>query len=424
VYIIHEIGHTILTYFFQTKNFPAAHFFISVIFKKVKISKCIYSFFHPPFTKYFMSQLPGSQRLYSLDALRGFDMFWIMGGERIFHALSKATNTPFWNGLSHQFSHPHWNGFRAYDMIFPLFLFIAGVATPYSVGRQMEKGVPRKKLLWRVIKRGLILVVLGIIYNNGLRIQPISEMRFGSVLGRIGLAYMFANIIYLYAKKQRSQIIWTGSLLLGYWLILRFTAAPGFPAGDLTLEGNFASYFDRLFLPGKLYVNNIHDPEGLFSTIPAIATGLQGILTGSFLKNSNRSPDAKAVRLMAAGVALVAVALAWNIVFPFNKNLWSSSFATLVGGISMLLLAVFYYIIDVKGYKKWAFFFVVIGMNSILIYMSGHFIDWRYTTNAFFEWLTQLAGTPYDLVVFALCYIAVKWAFLYFLYKKKVFLKV
>jgi predicted acyltransferase len=371
-----------------------------------------------------MSQLPGSQRLYSLDALRGFDMFWIMGGERIFHALSKATDSPFWNGLSHQFSHPDWNGFRAYDLIFPLFLFIAGVATPYSVGRQMEKGVPRQKLLWRVIKRGLILVVLGIIYNNELRIQPISEMRFGSVLGRIGLAYMFANIIYLYTKSQRSRIIWTASLLLGYWFILLCTSAPGFSAGDLTLEGNFASYFDRLFLPGKLYVNNIHDPEGLFSTIPAIATGLLGILTGGFLKNSNRSPHAKAARLIIAGAALIAVALVWNIVFPFNKNLWSSSFATLVGGISMLLLAVFYYIIDVKGYKKWAFFFVVIGMNSILIYMSGHFIDWKNTTNAFFEWLTQLAGTPYDLVVFALCYIAVKWAFLYFLYKKKVFLKV
>ena len=371
-----------------------------------------------------MSQTLGPQRLYSLDALRGFDMFWIMGGERIFHALSKATDNPFWNSIAHQFSHPDWNGFRFYDLIFPLFLFIAGVATPYSVGRQLEKGVSRQKLLWRVIKRGLILVLLGIIYNNGLSIQPISEMRFGSVLGRIGLAYMFANIIYLYTPKQRNQIIWTGSLLLGYWIILLCTSAPGFPAGDLTIEGNFASYMDRLLVPGKLYVNNIHDPEGLFSTIPAIATGLLGILTGGFLKNSSLSPNTKAVRLLAAGAALVVVALLWNIAFPFNKNLWSSSFATLVGGISMLLLAVFYYIIDVKGYRKWAFFFVVIGMNSILIYMSGHFIDWKYTTNAFFEWLPQLAGTPYDLLVFALCYIAVKWAFLYFLYKKKVFLKV
>lgn len=371
-----------------------------------------------------MSQASGSQRLYSLDALRGFDMFWIIGGERIFNALSKATNAPLWNSLSHQLSHPDWNGFRFYDLIFPLFLFIAGVATPYSVGRYLEKAVPRRKLLWRVIKRGLILVLLGIIANNGLRIQPISEMRFGSVLGRIGLAYMFANIIYLYTQKQRSQIIWTAGLLLGYWILLLCTAAPGFPAGDLTIEGNFASYVDRLLLPGKLYVNDIHDPEGLFSTIPAIATGLLGILTGSFLKNSNLSPYAKVTRLIVLGTVLIIVSLVWNIIFPINKNLWSSSFAMLVGGISMLLMAVFYYIIDVKGYKKWAFFFVIIGMNSILIYLSGHFIDWNYSTNAFFEWLLQLAAQPYHSLIFALCYIAVKWGFLYFLYKKKVFLKV
>lgn len=371
-----------------------------------------------------MSQTLGSQRLYSLDALRGFDMFWIMGGERMFYALSKATDAPFWNGLSHQFSHPYWNGFRFYDLIFPLFLFIAGVATPYSVGHQLEKAVPRQKLLWRVIKRGLVLVILGIIANNGLRIQPISEMRFGSVLGRIGLAYMFANIIYLYTKNQRSQIIWTGGLLLGYWIILLCTSAPGFPAGDVTIEGNFASYVDRLLLPGKLYVNDIHDPEGLFSTIPAIATGLLGILTGGFLKNNRFSPNEKVAYLIAVGAALIVGSLVWNIVFPINKNLWSSSFAILVGGISMLLIAVFYYIIDVRGYKKWAFFFVVIGMNSILIYLSGHFVDWNYSTNAFFEWLIQLTGKSFGLLAIALCYIAVKWAFLYFLYKKKVFLKV
>src|SRR5678810_1217778 len=148
-----------------------------------------------------------SERLYSLDALRGFDMFWIMGAEEIFHALFKVTGSPFWGAISNELTHPDWNGFHFYDLIFPLFLFLAGVATPYSVGREMEKGKSRKELLWRVIKRGLILVVLGIIYNNGLVIKLISEIRFGSVLGRIGLAYMFANIIYLYASP-RNQVIW------------------------------------------------------------------------------------------------------------------------------------------------------------------------------------------------------------------------
>jgi predicted acyltransferase len=212
-----------------------------------------------------------SQRLYSLDALRGFDMFWILGAEEIFHALAKATGSPFWGSIAQELTHPDWNGFHFYDLIFPLFLFIAGVATPFSVGRELEKGKNRNGLLWRVVKRGLILVLLGIIYNNGLQIKPLAEIRFGSVLGRIGLAYMFANIIYLYTK-QTGQIIWFCSILIGYWLLLKFTSAPGFLPGDLTMEGNFASYVDRMIMPGKLYLG-IHDPEGLTSTIPAIATG-------------------------------------------------------------------------------------------------------------------------------------------------------
>src|SRR6476659_286763 len=208
------------------------------------------------------------QRLYSLDALRGFDMFWIMGAEEIFHSLAKATGSTFWATIANQFTHPEWNGFHFYDLIFPLFLFIAGVATPYSVGRELEKGRTKQQMLWRVVRRGLTLVILGIIYNNGLQLRPLSEIRFGSVLGRIGLAYMFANIIYLYSK-QMGQVIWFCGLLIGYWLLLKFTSAPGFPMGDLTMEGNFASYLDRSILPGKLYLG-IHDPEGIVSTIPAI----------------------------------------------------------------------------------------------------------------------------------------------------------
>jgi predicted acyltransferase len=369
-----------------------------------------------------MTETLPKQRLYSLDALRGFDMFWIMGAEEIFHGMAKATGSTFWGTLSNQFTHPAWNGFHFYDLIFPLFLFIAGVATPYSVGRELEKGKSRQQVLFRVIKRGLILVILGIIYNNGLKIQPLSQIRFPSVLGRIGLAYMFANIIYIYSK-QRAQIIWFCGILIGYWLLLKFNAAPGFAKGDLTMEGNFASFIDRSVLPGRLYLG-IHDPEGLISTIPAIATGLLGILTGNLLKNSPLSRQRKALMMAIAGVVLLILAQIWNIVFPINKNLWTSSFVLHVGGISLLLLSIFYYIIDVLGYKKWAFFFKVVGMNSILIYMSGRFINWTYTTNSFFQWFGQLVGNPFNVVIIAICFVAVKWVFLYFLYKKNVFLRV
>ncbi|MCM4166872.1 hypothetical protein KCTC52924_01726 [Arenibacter antarcticus] len=364
-----------------------------------------------------------TQRLYSLDALRGFDMFWIIGAEGIFHNMANITHSPFWNALSHQFHHPAWHGFTFYDLIFPLFLFLAGVATPYSIGKQIEKGASRQNLLLKVVKRGLILVLLGIVYNNGLELHPIQDIRFGSVLGRIGLAYMFANIIYLYTK-QGAQIVWFVGLLLGYWFLFLFFSAPGYPMGDLTMEGNFVSYLDTLILPGRLFLG-VHDPEGLIATIPAISTALLGIYVGNLLKGTTVDKNINtAIRLTIIGVILIIVAQIWNLVFPINKNLWTSSFVLQCGGISTLLMAVFYYIIDIKGYKKWAFFFKVIGMNSILIYMSGVFINWKYTTNAIFQWLIQLAGEPYGAVVMVICLLAVKWVFLYFLYKQKLFLRV
>ncbi|MDP9229620.1 MAG: DUF5009 domain-containing protein, partial [Bacteroidota bacterium] len=165
-------------------------------------------------------------------------------------------------------------------------------------------------------------------------------------------------------------------------------------------------------------------PEGLASTIPAISTGLLGIFAGRLLKNSPVKPQTKTLQLMIAGIIFIALALLWNMDFPINKNLWTSSFVLLVGGLSLILLAIFYYIIDVLGYKKWSFFFRVIGMNSILIYMSGRFINWDYTTKAFFQWLGQLVGDPFNIVVIAICYVAIKWAFLYFMYRKNVFLRV
>ncbi|WPV00909.1 DUF5009 domain-containing protein [Mucilaginibacter sp. cycad4] len=361
-------------------------------------------------------------RLFSLDALRGFDMFWIMGGEEIFHGMAKATGSPFWGAIANQFTHPDWNGFHLYDLIFPLFLFMAGVSTPFSVGRELEKGKTRRQLLLRVIKRAFILVLLGLVVNNGLKIMPVSEIRFPSVLGRIGIAYMFANIIYLYST-ERWQMFWFGFFIIGYWLLLKFTSAPGFPMGDLTMKGNFASYVDRSILPGRLYLG-IHDPEGLFSTIPAISTGILGILTGLLLKKGGITQMRKVATMAVVGVIFLILAQIWNLDFPINKNLWTSSFVLHVGGLSLLLMALFYYVIDVKGYQKWAFYFRVIGMNSILIYISGHFIKWSYTTEGFFGWIAQLVGDPYNIVAMAICFVMVKWVFLYYLYTKKTFLRV
>jgi predicted acyltransferase len=364
----------------------------------------------------------GGQRLYSLDALRGFDMFWIMGAEEIFKTLAQATDSPVMNWISNQLTHPAWNGFHLYDLIFPMFLFIAGLATPFSVGKELDKGIPRNKVAWRVIRRGFILVLLGIMHNNGLHLRPFSDIRFASVLGRIGIAYALANIIFIYSERK-AQIIWFWALIIGYWLLLKFTSAPGFPMGDLTMEGNFASFIDRHIVPGRLYLG-IHDPEGLVSDIPAISTGLLGILTGTYIKQSPHSGSKRAGWMAIAGILFIILALIWNLDFPINKNLWTSSFVCLVGGLSLLYFSLFYYVIDVLGYKKWAFFFKVIGMNSILIYISGEFINWEYATKGFFQWLVQLSPVIYAPVVMAICYMAVKWTFMYFLYRQKVFLRV
>ena len=190
------------------------------------------------------------------------------------------------------------------------------------------------------------------------------------------------------------------------------------------MQGNFASYIDRSILPGRLYLV-IHDPEGLTSTIPAIGTGLLGILTGSFLKNYNRISEAKkCLYMFLSGLVFLGIGQLWNLDFPINKNLWTSSFVMNVGGYSLILLSAFYFIIDVKGYRKWSFFFRVIGMNSILIYLSGRFIDWDYGSNALFGWIGQLISKPWNDVMLAACYVFTKWLFLYFMYKQKIFLRV
>ena len=364
------------------------------------------------------------KRLLSLDALRGFDMFWIAGGENIFHSLAEATG---WTGailMAEQLSHPEWNGFRAYDLIFPLFLFLAGVSTPFSLGRRMEQGADRSQLLRKIIQRGLTLVLLGIIYNNGLEIKPLSEMRFPSVLARIGLAGMFAQIIYLYFSTK-AQYIWFVSLLLGYWAFVMLVPVPGCGAGHMTMECNPVSYLDHLIIPGHLH-KGIHDPEGLFSTFPAIATGLLGIFAGNLLHADERSTtrQQKTLYLFVVGIMFLVLGKLWDYVFPINKNLWTSSFVLFVGGWSLVLLSIFYWIIDVQNWNRWAWVLAVIGMNSILIYMSDSFFDFHYTSEHLFVGIVKYFSEPFQKGFYSIGFVVVEWLVLYFLYKKKVFLKV
>jgi predicted acyltransferase len=365
-----------------------------------------------------------SQRLLSLDTLRGFDMFWITGGEEIFHLLAKTTGWLWAIALARQFTHVEWNGFRAYDLIFPLFLFLAGVSTPFALGSRLEKGTPRSRLLRKVVQRGLLLVGLGILYNNGLFHTEWENMRYPSVLARIGLGGMFAQVLYLYFHP-RIQMLWLVGILLGYWAILMLVPVPGCGAGHLTMDCNPASYLDRTLLPGHLH-KGIHDPEGLLSTLPAIATALLGIFAGNLLRTdiSGISKPLKVAYLSLAGLVCLLLAYGWNLLLPINKNLWTSSFVLCAGGWSLLLLALFYGIVDVMNWRRWTFFFVVIGMNAIVIYLIGHFIDFEYTTRALFGGILGFFPEPVQLVGGMVAYVMVQWSFMYLLYRNKLFLRI
>ena len=369
---------------------------------------------------------PKSDRLLSLDALRGFDLFWIVGGHGILLALFKLTEWGWLGAIDAQLKHVDWNGFQAYDLIFPLFLFMAGVSTPYSLTRRLAEGA-RSEVIRKVVQRGLILVLLGIIYNNGLQWKGLENMRLGSVLGRIGLAGMFAQLIFVFNYETPKRLwYWLAGILLGYWAIMSFGHAPGFTPGDLTMEGNFASYVDRLLLPGKLH-KGIHDPEGLLAILPAIGNALLGILAGLWLRRSAEevSGDRKAAGLALAGLALLAAGGLWSFVFPLNKNLWTSSFVLWTCGWGSLLLAFFYWTIDVRGWARgFGAFFAVIGMNSVLIYMSSKFLSFDFTAQALFGGLARAFPPTVASLIMVTGIFAVKWSLFWFLKRQKVFLKV
>ena len=276
----------------------------------------------------------------------------------------------------------------------------------------------------KIVRRGLTLVFLGVVYN-GLLDFDFSTQRYASVLGRIGLAWMCAALLFVYARTRTRAIV-AVAILVGYWLLLRFVPAPDAAGADsLTMEGCLVGYVDRLLLPGRLHLT-IHDPEGLLSTLPAVVTAMLGMFTGEFIKwkKEGLGETRKVAVLATAGVGLVAVGLIWNLFFPINKQIWSSSFVCFVGGISTLLFALFYYVIDVKNHRRWTLFFRVIGMNSITIYLAQHFIRFSYTNQALFGGLSKLMPESAGPFVLAVGYIAVCWGFLYVLYKQRIFLKV
>ena len=361
-------------------------------------------------------------------------MLFIMGLSAVITSLCKAFGFGDGCWLARQMRHVEWHGFAQHDTIFPLFLFIAGVAFPFSYAKMREKGWTAARISAKLVYRGLMLVLLGMIYN-GLFNKGFGEVRWASVLGRIGLGWMFAAFLYM-AFSYRARIAVAVGLLVGYWAVMLFAVVPGAPTGadPWSPEWNFAAYVDKLFLPNPLGKTGA-DPEGILSTLPAIVTAMLGMFAGEFVRwkgewgtgNGERgvwNGNGKVIAMLVAAAVMLAVGLVWSNWMPINKKLWTSTFVLVAGAYSFALFAVFYWIVDVKMWRGWAFPLRVVGMNAITIYMMQRVVDFRSVAKFFWGGIANLVPEAFGPVVLAAGYLMLCWLVLWFLYRKGTFLKV
>lgn len=350
-------------------------------------------------------------------------MLFIMG----FSGLVVALCSLFPNGsewwLAQTMKHVEWHGFAHHDTIFPLFLFLAGLSFPFSYAKQCSSGATRRQIYLKIARRAAVLILLGLIYNGLLKFN-FENLRVCSVLGRIGIAWAIAAMLYINFSRT-TRIAICGVILVAYWLIVGYIPAPDVEGADpLSMQGTIVGYIDRLITPGRLYKDNIFDPEGLFSTIPAIVTAMFGIFTGEYVRSEKHSGNRKALSMLVAAVVMLALGLLWSLVFPINKSLWTSSFVLVVGAYSLAMFALFYYLIDVRGWSRWSLPLQVIGMNSITIYMAQKLISFSHTNKFLLGGLANALPEDWGALLLKAGYVAVCWIFLYVLYRKKIFLKV
>ncbi|MGO9110940.1 MAG: acyltransferase family protein [Thermoguttaceae bacterium] len=358
-------------------------------------------------------------RLMSLDALRGFDMFWIVGGDALIVALRKVTKSDVVQALAQQLEHVRWAGFHFEDLIFPMFVFIVGVSLVFSLSRTIEQQ-GRAGAAVRIVRRAVLLYLLGIFYYGGLA-TPFHEIRLLGVLQRIAIAYLIAGLIFCFAgsgARAATCVI----LLVGYWALMTFVPVPGVGAGHFEPGQNLANWVDKQYLPLRKWDRD-YDPEGLLSTLPAIATCLLGVFAGGLLK-CNLDDRRKVLYLIATGVASALLGWLWNFQFPVIKQIWTSSFVLVAAGYSSVLLGLFYLVVDVWKYRKWAQPFVWIGMNPITIYMIHNLVDIGQIAQRFIGGdLNKFYLGRYGDLAVALVEMAITLGICRFLYERKIFLR-
>jgi predicted acyltransferase len=361
----------------------------------------------------------GEARWVSIDALRGFNMLAIIGVNTLIYKLHEIYATPVTAALDHQFRHPQWDeGFTFYDLIWPLFLFIVGTVIPVSLERRKKQGQSTKQLYSYIARRTLVVFFVGVLMTGPLTydLSRVFEVTWWGVLQRIAVCYFVAAVLVIHTG-WRTQAVISTAILLGYWAALMLLEIGGMGPG-VSAKSNCWVYAFGL-------------PDNFVTTPLSLPSVLLGVWAGQWLR-SRRSEQRRIGGLVLAGVALVVVGYVWALWFPMIKRIWSSTYVVYAGGWSLLLLALFHWVIDVKGYKKWAFFVIVIGMNAIPIYFLTNspykaphdLVDFEWIAGLFLQGLMNLAGVvtarPVVLIAGAL---VVKWLFLWFLYKHKLFFR-
>ncbi|MDQ1256781.1 MAG: hypothetical protein QG656_1381 [Candidatus Hydrogenedentes bacterium] len=360
-------------------------------------------------------------RIMCVDVLRGFDMFWLVGGAGLALGMFRVCGGKIAEALALQLEHVEWIGFRFYDLIFPLFVFVVGMSVVFSVGAVVERD-GKAAAYKRILRRAVLMYLLGILYYGGMN-QPWAEIRWMGVLQRLALCYLFTGILYCHLRT-RGLVVVCAALLVGYWAWLAFIPVPGQDVVSWTKDIHWPGYIDEQFLPGRKH-NGAWDPEGILSTFPAIASCLLGVFAAQILVSKAIPQNRKLILFLVGGAALAAAGYAWGLHFPVIKKIWTSSFVLVAGGYSAMLLGLFYLVVDVWKVRWWTAPFVWIGMNPLTIYMTRNFLDFNELAKRFIG--GSLSGAVSEDAAYFLqvtASLALSLIFVRFLYRKKIFLRV
>jgi predicted acyltransferase len=368
-------------------------------------------------------------RMLSLDVFRGLTIAGMV----------LVNNPGTWSAIYSPLKHAEWHGWTPTDLIFPFFLFIVGISITLAFARRVETGDDQYDLLKKVFKRSAIIFALGL-FLNGFPYFDLAEIRIPGVLQRIAICYLIASLIFL-KSTWRAQAMTAAALLLLYWLLMTLVPVPGFGAGDLGKEGNLAAYIDRALLGRHIWKGGVvFDPEGLLSTMPAIATTLGGVLTGHWLR-SRRTQLEKVGGLFFTGACAVALGWVWHFWFPINKSLWTGSYVVFTAGMALQMLAICYWLVDIKGYRRWAKPFIIFGVNALALFVFSGLLSrlmtdrhWQLPRangkpgnlqtfiydNLFASWSSPINASLFYAVTYIFFWLLLMWL----LYRKRIFIKV